>query len=115
MEHMLDDDTQQINVKLATLKKTDKEFRNSSLSIFELASRAAELWVSADNIRKREIMKIIFSNLYLDGKTLIFTMKKPFNLFLKGVEHTDWLPGKDSTPDQLINSQLTYCFLHSSK
>ena len=34
MEHMLDDDKQQINVKLATLKKTDKEFRNSSLSIF---------------------------------------------------------------------------------
>jgi len=92
MEHILDEDGKKINIKLAILRTTDKHFRNSCLSIFELASKASELWISADNIRRREILRIIFSNLYLDGKTLIFTMRKPFNLFLKQANHTEWLP-----------------------
>ena len=92
MEHILDEDSKKIDTKLAMLRTTDKHFRNSCVSIFELASRAPELWLSADNARKREILRIIFSNLFLDGKTLIFTMRKPFNLFLKQADHTVWLP-----------------------
>jgi hypothetical protein len=67
-----------------------------------MAHRTFEFWVSADNLRKREILNILFGemnleapNLLLDGKNLIFTMRKPFNLFLKEANHTEWLPEVD--------------------
>lgn len=99
-EEILDEEEDQIKVKLAIIRDTSTATRNACTSIFELAHRASEFWVSADNLRKREILNILFGemnlevpNLYLDGKTLIFTMRKPFNLFLKEANHTVWLPG----------------------
>jgi hypothetical protein len=61
------------------------------MSIFELASSAYAFWKNADNLRKREILEILFPNLWLDDKTLGFTLRKPFNLFLKEANHIDWL------------------------
>jgi len=91
MEHIVDENIDNINLKLTSLKTTDKHFRNACMSIFELASSAYAFWKNADNLRKREILEILFPNLWLDGKTLGFTLRKPFNLFLKEANHIDWL------------------------
>ena len=44
--------------------------------MLELASKSHELFKSSGNDKKRRIINIVFSNLYLDGENLEFTMKK---------------------------------------
>ncbi len=87
---------QNLETKLARLSKADEEFNKSLTTIFELASKAYELFKSSDGEEKRQIIKILFPNLILEGEKLDFTLQKPFDLFVNLGESPNWLPGQGS-------------------
>ncbi len=80
------------------LSKADSEFNKSLGTIFTLLSKAHELFKSSELEEKRRIITILFPNLLLDKETLVFTPRKPFDLFLKGGNHSNWQTGWDSNP-----------------
>ncbi len=73
-------------------KSADKNFNNAVITAFQLASRLHDIFLVSKNPEKREIINFVFSKLELNGKTLGYSLCCPFNLLLKGVENTDWLP-----------------------
>ena len=85
-----------IDVKLQSLSKADDSFNETLGIIFELASKAHELFKSSEIEEKRRIISILFPNLKMDGKNLVFELRKPFDLFVKGANHPDWLGWLDS-------------------
>ena len=61
-------------------------------TILDIASRAYEVFKSSKQDKKRAILKLLFSNFFLSGKTLVFTVVKPFDEVLKCGERPIWLP-----------------------
>ena len=87
---------QNLETKLSKLSKADAEFNKSLTTIFELASKSYELFKSSDEGEKRQIIKILFPNLEMNAEKLVFTLQKPFDLFLNLSESPNWLPGHGS-------------------
>ena len=48
--------------------------------------------------RRKTQIDFVFSNLELDGQKLRFTLRKPFDLFVKLSEGQEWRPLRDSNP-----------------
>ncbi len=67
----------------------------------ELLSKAHQLFKSSEIEERRRIITIMFPNLLLDRETLVFTARKPFDLFLNSGTCPDWLPGRDSNPQPI--------------
>lgn len=85
-----------IDVKLQSLSKADDSFNETLGIIFELASKAHDLFKSSEIEEKRRIITILFPNLKMDAENLVFTLRKPFDLFIKCENHPEWLGWMDS-------------------
>jgi site-specific DNA recombinase len=83
---------QNVEVRLQKLSNADDEFNKNLSTIFSLASRSYELFKSSELDEKRRIITILFPNLLLDRENLVFTPRKPFDLFLNMGSCPDWLP-----------------------
>jgi len=64
--------------------KDDAENRDLALKAFELSQALAEKWVSADALTKRHLLQIVCLNSTLEGESLVFTVRKPFDLLANG-------------------------------
>ena len=82
----------QIQEELASISTDDLSFRNAVITIFELADNLYEIFKSSDNIKKRELIKILCPNLELDGLNLCYSLQKPFDLLQKKDGKPVWLP-----------------------
>jgi site-specific DNA recombinase len=82
----------QIQEELASISTDDLSFRNAVITIFELADNLYEIFKSSDNIKKRELIKILCPNLELDGLNLCYSLQKPFDLLQKKEGQPVWLP-----------------------
>lgn len=87
---------QNLDVKIAKLTNADDEFNKTISTIFSLTSRSYELFKSSELDEKRRIITILFPNLLVDGKNLVFTPRKPFDAFMNLGDRPDWLPGQGS-------------------
>jgi site-specific DNA recombinase len=80
-----------INERVKQYLKADEQFAITVQYMMDIASRANELFKSSGNDKKRRIINIVFSNLYLNGETLEFTMKKPFDKLTNLSKGLNWL------------------------
>ncbi|QED23042.1 recombinase family protein [Candidatus Deianiraea vastatrix] len=82
----------QIQDELLSLDINNTSTRNQILTIFELAEGMYDIFESSNNIKKRELIKILFSNLELSGLNLHYSLQKPFDLLQKKEGQPVWLP-----------------------
>jgi site-specific DNA recombinase len=66
------------------------------MTIFELASKAHDLFKSSELEEKRRIIALVFPNLEMNAAKLVFTLRKPFDMMMNVSHRKEWLPGKDS-------------------
>ena len=57
-----------------------------AIRVFELSQALVQKWVSADYAAKRQLLEIVFSNFTLDGATLCYDVRKPFEVLIEGLE-----------------------------
>lgn len=88
----LEVEKQNIARRLQYLQKDDKEFNKNIMIIFELASKSYDIFKSSELDEKRRIINILFPNLEVNAERLVFTVRKPFDIFLNFKEHPNWLP-----------------------
>lgn len=50
-----------------------------------------DIFESSNNIKKRELINILYSNLTLDGEKLVFTLQKPFDKLIEMTSRPSWL------------------------
>lgn len=72
--------------------EADEDFAVTVNTLLNLVSSAHELFMGSKADQKRQLINFTLSNLRLDGQKLLFTMKKPFDLFQKPVNRLNWRP-----------------------
>ncbi|CAN5352560.1 hypothetical protein BH10PAT1_BH10PAT1_7300 [soil metagenome] len=58
--------------------------------LLELTERAYELFMSSEMVEKRELIKLVLSNLTLEDKKLRFEAQKPFDTILSFADSQLW-------------------------
>jgi site-specific DNA recombinase len=82
----------EMDTKLSMLQDADDQYFVSAKYILELSKRAKDLFESSKVEQKRQIMKLVLSNLTLDGKKLRYEAVKPFDTILNCADSQQWLP-----------------------
>ncbi len=86
----------QIGEQLQDSHEADSEFKMALSGLLSLASKAADLFESSNNAEKRSLIGFTFSNLQLEGATLKYSLRKPFDMFVDLNTRQKWLPELDS-------------------
>lgn len=69
----------------------DTDYKNTLISVINLAKNAKTLFESSEPKKKQQIIKYLVQNYQVDGKTPYFTITKPFNWLLKIADEPTWL------------------------
>ena len=80
-----------INEQVKQYMDADEQFSITVQYMLDIASKSHELFKSSGNDKKRRILNIVFSNLYLNGKILEFSMRKPFDKLVNLPKGLNWL------------------------
>ncbi|MCK5741358.1 MAG: recombinase family protein, partial [Chlorobi bacterium] len=81
-----DDRLYDMRFKLSQFTNSDVSYYTTANTILSLCERAGELFDRSEYEEKREILKIVFQNFYLDGKKLEYKLKTPFQGVLQASE-----------------------------
>ena len=76
--------------------------------ILELAKNAHNLFVQQNSQDQARLLKTLVSNCTFDRGSLLATYRKPFDMLVEGNENGNWLGGRDSNPDNLLQRQMSY-------
>ncbi len=82
--------------RLKNLELDDNNRMTDISHLLNLANKAPQLFIKADNIKKREISKLIFSNLLLQQTELRWEYKKPFDTMAYCNKTSNWCGLGDS-------------------
>ncbi len=82
---------QNVETRISKLSNADDDFNKNVATIFELAAKAHDLFKSSELEEKRRIIGIMFPNLMMNGKKLVFKTREPFNMFLNLTDRQEWL------------------------
>ena len=76
----------------------DDGFRDAVADTLELGRKAHDLFLRSNNAGKRRLLGFVFSNLQLNGQKLQFSLRKPFDLYVKAGDIGEWRTRRDSNP-----------------
>ena len=89
--------------ELAINMEKIKEHTNASIDYMRLGGILLELlknlyprYIQQNQAEKKKLLKIIFSNFFVDGGNIDYTYKKPFNSFVEGASCLKWWALGDS-------------------
>lgn len=81
----------EINRELEGHHEGNDQFKIALSMLVTLASRAWEIFQSSTIDEKRQLIGYVFSNLELEGSSLRYTLRKPFDLFVNLTPNQKWL------------------------
>lgn len=82
-----------IRADIESHEQADTNFKQTLVTAFKLANKAAELFEISKMHEKRELINFLFSKLLLRGRKLEYTLRKPFDMMVNMGRCSDWLPG----------------------
>lgn len=71
-------------------REGDDSFKNALISLVSLSAKTHELFVASTVEQKRRLLNHVFANLSLNGVTLCYSLRKPFDQFIKVVKIEEW-------------------------
>ncbi len=90
------DKVAEIDTRLAMLQEADDNYYITARYLLELANRAYELFKSSEVEERRQLIKLVLSNLRVEDKLVRYEAIKPFDTILNYAERQAWLPRVDS-------------------
>jgi hypothetical protein len=85
------DQIAEIDTKLAMLQDAEDNYYVTSKYLLELASRADELFTSSEVEERRQLIKLVLSNVRVEGKEVCYDAVKPFDTILSFADSQSWL------------------------
>jgi site-specific DNA recombinase len=79
-----------IEAQIAANREGDDSLKNALLSLISLSSQAHDLFRVSTIEQKRKLLNFVFANLSLDGRTLCYSLRKPFDQFITCTNLQDW-------------------------
>ncbi|MDX2028621.1 MAG: recombinase family protein [Alphaproteobacteria bacterium] len=80
----------EINCILKDNHDADDKFKDALLNIVKLVSKSYDLFESSKTDEKRGLLGFVFSNLQLEGATLRYTLRKPFEQLAQLPHNPKW-------------------------
>ena len=78
--------------------RADDNFAQVLISTLQLASSAEKTFKGSDINEKRKLINLVFQNLELKGQKLVYTLRPPFDAFVKTAKNGDWRALEDLNP-----------------
>lgn len=78
------------------LQEAEDNYYISAKYLLELSNKAYKLFESSEVEERRQLIKLVLSNLTLEDKIVSYTAIKPFATILEYSDRQLWLPGLDS-------------------
>ncbi len=97
----------EINKKIEQHHEGNSQFKIALTMLVTLASKAWEIFESSTIDEKRQLIGYVFSNLEMEGATLCYSLKKPFDLFVNLASYQEWRPLRDSNPCRLREREVS--------
>ena len=77
--------------EMQILAQDDKEFEIGVAQVLQLVENATEIWKSSQLSKKRDILGLLFTNFYVSGESVGFTLVEPFKDMLEYSDSPIWL------------------------
>jgi len=78
-----------LNTELLQHTDADEKFAYTLTTLLNISSRAYELFESSEVEQKRQLINFALSNLKLEGKNLVYTLKKPFDVLVTATTRSE--------------------------
>ncbi len=88
-----------IDTRLALLQEAEDNYYITAKYLVDLTQRAYELFKSSEVEERRQLIKLVLSNLKVEGKKVVYEAQKPFNMILDFTDRQAWLPRLDSNQE----------------
>ena len=79
-----------IATRLEQLQEAEDNYYITSKYVLAIVNRAYELFISSEVEEKRQLIKLILSNLRMEDENIVWDLQKPFNLFLNATDSKRW-------------------------
>ena len=93
----------------------DDNFKDSLISLISMISNTHQIFIGSTIEKKRQLINFVFANLQLEGENLRFSLRKPFDQFIKCSDLDKWYPVRDSNPCCRRERHTTYTSMHTHK
>ncbi|MFC1870687.1 recombinase family protein [Candidatus Dependentiae bacterium] len=78
--------------RLTQLQEAETNYYITAKYILDLANRAQELFESSEVDEKRQLIKLLLSNVQIKGENIVYDVQKPFDLILESSDEVRWRP-----------------------
>ncbi len=89
-------------------ERASHDYGATGSKILELAKNAHNLFIRQDPHEQARLLKLLVSNSSFDRGSLSVAYVKPFDMLVEGNETGNWLGGRDSNPDNGVQSAVSY-------
>ena len=87
---------EKIRSQIAAHEKANEGYFEQGIQLLRLASRAYDLCRVRNLSEKKASLNILVSNFTVQGRNIVATYKRPFDIVVEGSHCPNWLPGWDS-------------------
>lgn len=94
------------------LQDAEDNYYITSKYLLELASRAYELFTSSEVEERRQLIKLVPSNVRVEGKEVCYDAAKPFDVLLNCTEKSEWLESRTTNITKDITKELS-CIINA--
>ncbi len=98
LKYKLNVEYNNIQKQMSRLKDANDEFEITVEYLVDLSSRSYSLFQSSDIDTKRKILKIVFSNFFLNGAKVEYKLNRPFDMLVKWSTFPETRAWRDSNP-----------------
>ena len=81
-----------VDTRLSQLQGAEDSYYITAKYILEVSNRAYDLFIGSEVEERRQLIKLVLSNLKLDGEKLVYDAHKPFDLILDCSDRIVWRP-----------------------
>ena len=106
--HEWEAELEAIRLETGRHEKASRDYTVTGSRILELAKQAHSLFVRQSSEEQARLLKTLLSNCTFDRGSLSATYSKPFDMLVEGNVSGDWLGGRDSNPDNVVQSHVSY-------
>lgn len=97
-----------IETRLALLSEAEDNYYITAKYILDLANRAYDLFVSSEVEEKRQLIKLVLSNLRVEGRIVRYEALKPFDTLLNFNDNQLGLPSVSALRTSFLESEEVY-------
>jgi len=109
-EERMDD----VDRQLGQLRSAEKNYYVTTKYLLDLANRAYELFKSSEVNEKQLLIKLVLSNLKIEGKKVVYDVNKPFDAILNYHDSVLWRPLVDTFRTDYTSFDLSLQDLQSA-